>query len=126
MEKMFEKAIRGKVRFDYKGVIGVEDLFDLRPEELDSIYKSLNGKLKEVKEESLLKTKTKADELLELKIEIVKHVFTTKVEEAAVRAKAKETKEKNQKILEIIANKENEGLQGKSIEELRAMLEAGE
>ena len=72
MEKMFEFALRNKVRFPYKGMISVEDLYDLSARELDSVFKTLNAQVKKSQEESLLATKTKEDETLSVQIEIVK------------------------------------------------------
>lgn len=122
VEKLFEVATRSKMRFPFKGQISVEDLWDLRVEDLDSVFKTLNSKVKQAKEDSLLDTKTKADEILDIQIEIVKHIFTTKSDEAAARAKAKERKEQKQKIMSIMASKQEEALQNKSIEELEKML----
>ena len=90
VEKLFEVATRSKMRFPFKGQISVEDLWDLRVEDLDSVFKTLNSKVKQAKEDSLLDTKTKADEILDIQIEIVKYIFTTKSDEAAARAKVKE------------------------------------
>lgn len=70
---MFEIATRNKFRFPFKGVISTEDLWDLSVESLDNVFKTLNSEMKKTKEESLLSTKSKDDEVLELKIEIVKH-----------------------------------------------------
>lgn len=122
VEKLFEVATRSKMRFPFKGQISVEDLWDLRVEDLDSVFKTLNSKVKQAKEDSLLDTKTKADEILDIQIEIVKYIFTTKSDEAAARAKAKERKEQKQKIMSIMASKQEEALQNKSIEELEKML----
>ena len=58
-EKMFETAVRTKMRFPFKGVVSVEDLWDLSVENLDTVYKTLNSELKKATEESLLNTKTK-------------------------------------------------------------------
>ena len=41
-ENIFEMATRNKYRFPYKGMISVEDLWDLNQTQLDSIYKALN------------------------------------------------------------------------------------
>ena len=71
MEKLFESATRNKIRFDYRGSISVEDLWDLSVEELDIIYKNLMTKKKASETESLL-TEKKTSRALETKIEIVK------------------------------------------------------
>lgn len=123
MEKMFEQAIRGKMRFPFKGMVSVEDLFDLSVVNLDSVFKVLNSELKQAKEESLLNTKTKQDKELDIKIEIVKYIFELKLTEENLRLKAKEQREQKQKILEILSAKQDESLQNKSIEELEAMLD---
>lgn len=123
MEKMFEFALRNKVRFPYKGMISVEDLYDLSAKELDSVFKTLNAQVKKSQEESLLATKTKEDETLSTQIEIVKHIFNTKLAEAEAIKQNKELKEKKQVLLGLIAEKENEELKSKSADELRAMLE---
>ena len=123
MEKMFEFAIRNKVRFPYKGLISVEDLYDLTTRELDSVFKTLNAQVKRSQEESLLTTKSKEDETLLVQIEIVKHIFDTKMTEAEAAQQNKERKEKKQKIMEIMAEKKDKALHDMSIEELQAMLE---
>ena len=121
-EKMFEMAIRNKMRFPFKGLISVEDLWDLSVTNLDLIFKTLNSQLKQVKEESLLNVKTQQDQELDMKIEIIKYIVNVKLEEENLRLKAKEQKEQKQKILEILATKQDADLQNKSIEELTAML----
>jgi len=123
MEKMFEFALKNKVRFPYRGLVSVEDLFDLSVRDLDSIFKTLNAQVKKSQEESLLATKTKEDETLAIQIEIVKHIVKTKLDEAETAKQSKELKEKKQKIMEIIAAKQDESLHNASLEELQAMLE---
>lgn len=120
---MFESAVRNKYRFPYNGLIDVEDLWDLSVENLDVIYKALNSQLKEITEDSLLDVRTKEDKELDNKIEIVRHIVTTKLSEALMRANTKERKEKKQKILEIIQTKQDESLLGKSEDELRKMVD---
>lgn len=123
MEKsIFEVAVRGKFRFEFRGYISTEDLFDLSVEELDSIFKKLNSQIKQVKEESLLGVKTKADKELEIKIEIVKYIVADKLEERAKALEAREKRAQKAKILEILAEKQDMTLQGKSEEELQKML----
>ena len=122
MENMFENALRCKLRFPYKGMVSTEDLFDLSLTQLDSIFKTLNSQIKQVKEESLLVTRTKEDETLTTMIEIVKYIVSVKLAEENARLRAKEIKEKKQKIMEIMSSKQDEALHSKSIEELSAML----
>ena len=124
MEKMFEFALRNKVRFPYKGMISVEDLYDLSARELDSVFKTLNAQVKKSQEESLLATKTKEDETLSVQIEIVKYIFNTKLAEAEAAKQSRELKEKKQMLMSLIAEKENEELKSKSADELKAMLDS--
>lgn len=123
-EVMLEKALRGKYRFNYKGALSVEDLYTLSVEELDKIYQSLMGKKKEAEGVSLLSTKSAENEELDVKIEIVKHIVTLKLTEMEAKKQEREKAAKRQEILAIVADKENEALKGKSIEELKAMLES--
>ena len=119
---IFEISTREGYRFPFKGSISVEDLWLLSTKDLDSIFKVLNSELKQANEESLLDVKTKQDEELDTKIEIVKHIVKTKVEEEEKRRLQKEISEQKQKILELIESKKDEDLNNKSVEELTEML----
>jgi hypothetical protein len=121
-DNMFELASRTRVRFSFKGLISVEDLWDLSLENLDTIFKALNTELKQAKEESLLTTRSKKDDELALKVELVKYVVKTKLEENAAKLEAKERKLKKQQIMEIMASKQDDALKTKSLEELSKML----
>ena len=125
MEKneMFLEATRRKMRFPFRGLISVEDLWDLTVEQLDTVFKTLNGKVKQSKEESLLEKRTSADRELDLQIEIVKYIVSVKITEQEKQKKAKENKEQRQKILSILAEKQDAALQDKSVDELQKMLE---
>ena len=120
---MFEVATRSKYRFPFRGLVSVEDLWDLSVENLDMVFKALNSELKQSQEESLLNTRTKQDQELALKVDLVKHVVAVKLAEKADRLEAKERKERKQKIMEIMSAKQDEALQSKSLEELSQMLE---
>lgn len=124
MEKnIFEYAVRNKLRFPFKGMISVEDLWDLSLNNLDAIYKTLNKQMKQNDEESLLNTKTTVDTELEVQIAIIKYIVSVKLEEKNAREKAAADSEKRQKIMSIIATKEDEVLKNSSVDELRKMLE---
>ena len=120
---IFEYAVRNKLRFPFKGMISVEDLWDLPLSNLDSIYKILNKQVKQSEEESLLTTKTNVDKELEVQIAIVKHIVSVKLEEKEAREKAAAKKAQKQKIMSIIATKEDEALRNSSVDDLRKMLD---
>jgi hypothetical protein len=123
-EKMFELASRSKLRFAYRGLISTEDLWDLKLEALDEIYRLTNAELKEMSEDSLLEEKQIGAEVLELQVAIVKHVFEVKVAEIEAKKDAVERKAKKERILEIIAKKQDDDLEGKSLDELKALAES--
>lgn len=123
-EKMFEAAVRNKMRFPYKGQISVEDLWDLDINALDGVFKTLNSKVKVSQEESLLRTRSKESEELMVQIEIVKYIVSVKLAEAEARKNAEANRAKRQQILGILADKQESDLKNKSPEELQAMLAA--
>jgi hypothetical protein len=120
---IFEVAIRSKFRFDFMGKKSVEDLWELSTEDLDTIFKGLNSQLKQVKEESLLETKTKEDKELDTKIEIVKYIFKVKVAEAKAKVDTKAKKEEKQKLLQLLDLKKNEARQNMSEEEIQKKID---
>lgn len=119
---IFEFATRHGLRFPYKGMQSVEDLWKLPIKELDGIYKDLNKEVKKSEEDSLLSTKDTVDIVLKVKIEIIKHIVSVKLEEAENAKKAKENKEKEQKIMNILAARDDKALENASDEDLRKML----
>lgn len=121
-ENIFEMATRNKYRFPYKGMISVEDLWDLNQTQLDSIYKALNKEVKANQEDSLMFSQTQTDLDLQAKIEIVRHIYATKEQDAARRAAAAENAEKKRRILEILEQKQEDSLKNKSEDELLKML----
>lgn len=121
MEKLFEMASKMKVRFNYRGVITTEDLWDLDVRALDYIYKQLMVAKKESETESLLEEK-KTNPILEVQIEIVKHIFDVKVEERKAAELQAENAAKKQKILAILARKQDAELENKSAEELEKLI----
>ena len=120
--KMFEVAVRNKFRFPFKGVISVEDLWDLSVQQLDGIFKTLKSQEKKAQEESLLDTRTPEDEVLKTKIDIIRHIVTVKLDEAKQAERAKENRDQKQKILGILAEKQDADLRNKTPEELQAIL----
>lgn len=124
MEKnLFEIATRNRYRFNYKGVMTVEDLWSLGVEDLDAIFKMLNRQKKTADEDSLLATKSAEDQDLANKIDIVRYIVSVKLAEAAERVSAAEKKAQRDKIMEIVAKKKDKALEDMGIEDLMKKLE---
>lgn len=126
---MFEKASRLKIRFDTpKGMLSTEDLWDLpltNPNgraNLNDIVIGLYRKLQDSSPVSFVDTTAAVDEVTQLRFDIVKHVIEARVAENKARAEVQEKTRKRGRIMELIANKEDEQLAGKSTDELRELL----
>lgn len=126
---IFEKASRLKVRFDTaKGGATVEDLWDLpltssvgRPN-LDDIARAIYKQLKSGDDVSFVIPEQKSNELVQLKFDVVKHVIDAKVAENAAARAASERADKKQKIMALIAEKQDESLKGLTIADLQKMM----
>lgn len=124
MENIFTNATRKKYRFEYKGLISVEDLWDLSVIELDKVYKGLRTKARLIEDEdSLLTTKSTENKDLNEQIEIVRYIVSVKNAEAKEAVDAVERAQKRQRIMDIINKKQNEALENMSIDELAKMLD---
>lgn len=129
---LYKKAAQVKLRIQTcKGLLSVEDVWSLSLANLDSSIRSLAPLVKKYQTDnsdldflsSNSDTKSEETSLLELSFEILKDVYITKKEEANAKAKARETKEFNQKIMSLIAEKQENSLKDKSVEELMAMIQ---
>ena len=123
VKNIFKYAAKNALRFPYKGMASVEDLFDLGLNELDNIYKTLKKQQKNDAGESLIEDKTPQDTQLEVKIAIVKEIFDDKKASIDRAKKTAEKKAQAQKILSIMNRKQDEALQNMSMEELQAQLD---
>ena len=125
---MFEKAARLKLRFDTSiGQLSVEDLWDLplthrNRTNLDDIAIALNKQLKNSDTVSFVVPDRKSDETIQLRFDLVKHIIAVRLVELKAADEAKTRAEKKQKILAIIADKQDESLKGMSAEDLQKML----
>jgi hypothetical protein len=128
MSNIFEQAAKEKVRFGTtKGQLTVENLWDLSVDDLDTLAKAVNKRVKEQAEESFIPNKTvsratKESRTLALQLDLLKHVITVKSEEAD---KAKQTADRRAKLAqlkELAANKSTEALASKSLDEITQMI----
>lgn len=126
---MFEKATRMRLRFETTaGLIDVEDLWQLPLTStrgkinLDDIAKDLHKKLKNDDEVSFVYKDKKPESVDQLRFDIVKHIIDVKIAEREAEADAMARKEKKQKILALIAEKQDENLRGMTLEQLTNMV----
>ena len=128
---IFEQASRQKLRFPTnKGALTTEQLWDLPLQsksqfDLDTVAKSVSGELRGATEESFVATTVNpAKKELELKLEIVKHVIAVRIaeNEAARNAAARETE--REKLLGILADKQDEELKNLTPEQIKERLTA--
>ncbi len=129
---MFERASRMKLRFEStRGLLTVEDLWDLpltarsaSLPSLDDLARTLARKLTDTAHQvSFVLPTTTADESLQLQFDVVKHVIEVRMAERAARETQAANREKKQKLLSLIAQKQDAQLSDKSVEELQAMVE---
>lgn len=124
---MYKKAARMKLRVSTnRGNLSVEQLYDLSKEEIGELAIAYRPK-KPIDDEELsfLKQEASAEETPEqLTFRILKDIYLTKKDEEDKAHRRAEVRQRNRKLLEVIARKQDEALESKSIEELKAMLEA--
>ena len=126
---MFEKASRLKLRFDTsKGQLTTEDLWDLpltsttARVNLDDIARALHKQLKSGDDVSFVDTTKKSDAVVQLKFDLVKYVIETKLTENAAKNAAAENSAKKQRIMQILADRQDDSLKTASTDDLMKML----
>lgn len=123
--EMYKKASREKLRFSSpKGTLSVEQLWTLNLSTLSLMIKDQlevvkvkgsNGELSFLEMDNI-------DPIEQLKFDILKDVYLTLKNEAEAAKNEAEDRLKKQKILQLIAVKQDQELMNKSIDELKAML----
>lgn len=112
-----------KLRFQTaKGLLTTEQLWDLSIDDLDTLVVSLDAEYASSGKKSFVEKKSVKDKTAKLRFDVALDILNTKLDEAQVLAEAKEKKEHNKKILELIAEKQDDSLKGKSIKQLEGML----
>ena len=121
---MFERATKLKLRFNFKGQCTTEDLWDLKENDLDLIYRDLKEDEKAVCGNGLIMRSNKAADTLKLKQDIVKHIFDAKRAEAEARKNAAENRIRRDRLKTVLAQKQDEKLLGMSEADLQKEIEA--
>ena len=120
----FKLASQQKLRFQTnKGLLSVEQLWDLSLEDLDALAVSLETEHKESGKKSFLVKTSAKDKTAKLRFDVVLDVLNTNVEAEQAALAERERKANNEKIIGIIADKQDESLKGKTIKQLEAMLQ---
>lgn len=122
---MYKQAIFMGITFPTnKGILSISQLPGLNLTDLAMSLKALKKALKKNEDSDLdfLDDTKTVDKTLELQFEILKDVYLTKRDERNQLQKEQEVKEHNNKIINLIAEKEDESLKGKSIDELKSLL----
>jgi len=121
---LFEKAARIKLRFNTPvGMASVEDLWDLpltsntRPN-LDMIAITINAQLKECATESFVHKVNPETAILQLKLDIVKHVIDVKLKEIKENENEMARKSRREELLALKDEKRREKDREMSLEEL--------
>jgi hypothetical protein len=125
----YKEASRLRLKFSSSvGQLNVEQLWDLKLTELTSLVKELKKQLTKSSidnnddELAFLEENVVVDATAQLRFDIVKDIYLTKKQEQDMLRDAKNTKEHNQKILALIAKKQESSLEEMSIAELEAKL----
>ena len=124
---IFEQGTRAKLRFTTpNGMLGIEDLWDLpltsRRANLDDIARYLDAELKSSASVSFVKEGSETNAATKLAFDIVLHIINVKISEQKAASLAADNREKKQRIMAIIEQKQAEALSASSIEDLQQML----
>jgi hypothetical protein len=126
---IFEQATRAKIRFSTPvGMLSVEDLWDLpltstrARANLDDVARLLDAELKSTSSVSFVNDVSEVNAKTKLMFDVVIHVINTKIAEAKAAKSAADVREKKQKIMAIIEQKQEESLSAASIDDLQQML----
>lgn len=123
MRNIFEQAAEKKLRFNYKGQIGPESLFDLTQKQLSDLHASISSR-KENSGATLIESSRRDDD--DLRLDIIKRVFEIKQERADKNRKRVKKQARKKKIEEILEEKEEGNLRNMSTEKLKALLNEDE
>lgn len=130
-DNMFETASRTKLRFtSLRGDLTTEQLWDvpLRSRDgfdLDAVAKEANKRLKAMTEESFVSpAKSSASDKAELALEIVKRVISIKLAEEEAAATRASNRQKKERLLQILAEKQAGALSALSEQEIQNQIKA--
>lgn len=129
MSDLFEKASRNRFRYpSLRGTLGTEDLWDLPLKSsnginLNAVAVNIHDHIEKAGNRNFVDDKTEVNQEIIDKLEILKHIIAYKKAAAERAQKAKDTRKRNQRIMQIMEEKKDDDLKGKSMAELKALLD---
>lgn len=129
MEQQLEYALRKHLRWPTsRGVITVEELWDLPLSsktnvDLDNVAKTVNKELKESAEESFVTPSSTKNTELQVKLDIVKYVIKTKLDDNAKALESAKKKARKELLLQARENKQQQDLMNMSLDQIDKELE---
>ncbi|QGH74962.1 hypothetical protein MAL1_00216 [Bacteriophage DSS3_MAL1] len=126
---IFETASRQKLRFaTTKGNLTVEQLWDLpltstKGLSLNEIGMGIKHALRDTEIDSLVDTGTSPERAkMTLSLDIIKHIIAVKQDENSEARKAQALKAEREKLMEILAKKQDAALQDLTEDQIKARL----
>lgn len=128
---IFEEATRNNLRFETnRGLLSVEQLWVMKlisndGFSLDSVGRAIQKLINEQDQGSLVSSNriTKQEKLNILRLNIIKHIIKVKEDEIELANKELANKEKKQKLLKLLSDKQDQKLINMSEEEILKELE---
>ena len=125
---IFFEASKSKLRFESeRGILSTEQLFDLPLKNgtnmcLDEMHKKLKIESRDSDVESYVDKRSNKNSKINLQISIIESIIDYKLDAISAKENAEASKAKKEKIMNILAKKEDEKLEEKSPAELKRML----
>lgn len=104
------------------GMLILEQLWSLNLDQLNELAISLDTQQAQ-STKTFLKRVSSEDKETKIKLDIVVDIINTKQDEIENAQKESERRENNKKLMNLIAQKQDQELMGKSVEELEALLQ---
>lgn len=122
-------AMASLLRYRYqvpnRGNLNTDDLWDLKLEELNTIYQDLDAQTQQPGQGRSLMDRPEVDPEVENKKTIVEAIFNYKQASIMLAEAKKNQKEYLQRVAGVLDAKRNQALENMSVEELEAILKNG-
>ena len=108
---LFEVASRQKLRFmTNKGLVTVEDLWDLPLSVVDATAQNVKAQLDEVQGESFLRNRKEVDKNTEnaLRLEVLKYIINVRQDEDEIKVIAREKAARRRQLIDLLAQRDAE------------------